>query len=115
MNEIINRWIERIPPVSGVLACGVRHPDNTSASRSWSDELAAEALDNAWRGAADVFHVLKLNRLPFERMRWVYEQALLYCEQNEDGACFVLFTARDPQRVDHEGIARLLREFHTLG
>jgi hypothetical protein len=115
MNETVNRWLEEMAPVAGVLACGVRHPDQTSVTRSWSAHYSEAALENAWRCVADAFQVLKLNRLPGERMRWVYAQALLYCERRKDGVCFAFFTARDPQEVDLPGVVRLIEEFHALG
>jgi hypothetical protein len=115
MKEILDQWLENVPPVSGVLACGLRYADNTSSSKSWSDTYPEPALENAWRCVADAFQVLKLNRLPGERMRWVYEQALLYGERRKDGVCFAMFTERDPQAVDLEAVVRLIQEFHALG
>jgi hypothetical protein len=114
MKEIINGWFDTMAPVGCVLACGVRHPDQTSVTKSWSDQYPEAALENAWRSVTDAFQVLKLNRLPGERMRWVYERALLYCERREDGACLAFFTDRDPQTVDLEGVVRLIKEFRGL-
>ena len=114
MKEAVHQWLEEMTPVSGVLACGVRYPDQTSATKSWSDRYPEAALDGAWRSVADAFQVLKLNRLPGERMRWVYERALLYCERRKDGACLAFFTHRDPEAVDLEGVVRLIQEFHAL-
>ena len=114
MKEIVNRWFEAVAAVRGVLACGVRHPDKTSATRSWSGAFPEGALENAWRCVGDTYQVLKLNHLPGERMRWVYEQALLYCERRKDGTCLGIFTARDPQAVDLAGLAGLIENFHAL-
>jgi hypothetical protein len=102
-------------PVPGVLACGVRYPDQSSTTRSWSDRYPEPDLESVWRSVADAFQVLKLNRLPGDRMRWVYEQALLYCERRADGLCLALFTHRDPETVDLEGVVRLIQEFHAVG
>lgn len=114
MKETVNRWFETVAAVRGVLACGVRHPDKTSVIRSWSVAYAEGALEQAWRCVGDTYQVLKLNHLPDERMRWVYERALLYCERRKDGTCLGIFTARDPQAVDLAGLADLVQTFHAL-
>jgi hypothetical protein len=115
MKDIINRWLQARARVPGVLAWGVRHSDKTSVSRSWSDAYPQETLENAWRCVSDTFQVLKLHRLPTERLRWVYENALLYCVQRADGACLSFFTPRDPHAVDLGGLAQLMEEFYSLG
>lgn len=115
MKEAIDQWLAQMTPVSGVLACGVRYPDQTSTTKSWSEHYPEATLESAWRSAVDAFQVLKLNRLPSERMRWVYERALLYCERRKDGVCLTFFTHRDPAAVDLEGVVRLIQEFHALG
>ena len=115
MKPLVERWLKEAPHIAGVLALGVQFADKSCASRSWTDALAVDGLDAAWRCVADVFPVLKLNRLPAARLRWIYERALLYCERREDGLWLGVLTARDSQGVDMEGLARLLEGFHRLG
>ena len=115
MKELINHWVARRTQVRGVLACGVRFPDKTSITQSWSPDFPAPALDNAWRCASDAFQVLKINFFPNERVRWVYEKAILYCARREDGICLGIFTAKDPKAFDAASIERLITEFRVLG
>jgi hypothetical protein len=58
--------------------------------------------------------VLRVNFLPNERVRWVYESALLHCARREDGICLGIFTAKDRAAVDAGEIAQLIAEFCTL-
>ena len=64
---------------------------------------------------SDTFLVLKINFFPNEQIRWVYENAFLYCGRRNDGICLAIFTSRDPQVFDQETIERLIVEFQALG
>jgi hypothetical protein len=115
MKEAINEWLNRRLKPAGGLACGVRFPDKTSLTQTWSQDFPAQALDNAWRCASDTFQVLKINFFPNEYVRWVYENAFLYCARREDGACLGIFTRKDTQAFDAREMERLLAEFRALG
>ena len=114
MKESLSQWLNRRARLPGVFACGVRFPDKTSLTQSWSPEFPALSLDNAWRCASDAFQVLKVNFFPNERVRWVYEQVLLHCARREDGICLGIFTAKDQGSVDAAEIERLIAEFRVL-
>ena len=114
MNEFLSQWLNQRARLPGVLACGVRFPDKTSLTQSWSPDFTTRSLDNAWRCASDAFQVLRVNFFPDERVRWVYEKALLLCARREDGICLGIFTAKDPGAVDAAEIERLLAEFRAL-
>lgn len=114
MKETINLWLSKNARLPGVLACGVRYPDRTAFTQTWSSQLVVAALENAWRCAADAFQVLQLNRLTGEWVRWVYDQAYLYCTRRPDGIFLGLITSKDPLSFDPVEIQRLLAEFRTL-
>jgi len=114
MKESLSQWLSRRTQLRGVLACGVRFPDKTSLTQSWSPEFEAAPLENAWRCASDAFQVLRSNSFPNERVRWIYEKALLHCARREDGTCLGIFTAKDRGSVDAAEIERLIAEFCAL-
>ena len=58
--------------------------------------------------------VLPMNKISPGRLRWVYERALLHCERRTDGACLGVFTLRDEQSFDRDGLARMFTEFQML-
>lgn len=80
-------------------------------------EIALKALQDLglWVRQAATEALARINHLPDERMRWVYEQALLSCERRKDGRCLEVFTTRDPQAVDLAGLAGWIETFPALG
>ena len=114
MKDLINQWFEQSVPFEGIQACCVRHVDQSSTSKSWADGFEDLALDQALRCVSDVFQVLQFNKAPQGRLRWVYENALFHCERRPDGACLGIFTLRDEQSFDHEGLDRMFTEFRSL-
>ena len=114
MKLLINQWFEQSVPFEGIQACCIRHIDQSSVSKTWADGFDELALDNAMRCISDVYQILQFNKIPPGRLRWVYENALLHCERRSDGACLGVFTLRDEQSFDREGLARMFAEFQSL-
>ena len=114
MKESTNLWLSSAARLPGVLACGVRYPDNSTFTQSWAEGFAPERLDNALRCVADTFQVLNLNRVPATSVRWVYEQAFLYCARRSDGICLGIFCTKDLQQKSPGAIERLLADFQSL-
>ena len=114
MKELINQWFEQSVPFEGILACGLRHLDRSTVTKSWGEGFSELAIDNALRCVADVFQVLPANRIPQGRVRWVYQHAALHCERRADGVCLAIFTARDEGVCDTAGLERVFGEFQTL-
>jgi len=114
MKESLGQWLSQRTRLRGVLACGVRFPDKTSLTQSWSPEFTESSLENAWRCASDAFQVLRGNSFPNERVRWIYEKAILYCARREDGICLGIFTTKDKGTVDAAEIEQLIAEFCAL-
>ena len=115
MKEVVNLWLSKNARLPGVLACAVRYQDQTSFTQSWSSPFKPEALENACRCLADTFQVLQLNRFTGSRVRWVYENALIFATRRADGTCLGIFTSNDPLAFDRADIERLLGEFGALG
>ena len=114
MKELLQQWVAQRARLPGVLACGLRFPDKTSFTQSWSDDFPAQNLDHAWRCASDAFQVLKISVFPSEYVRWVYEKAYLYCARRDDGICLGVFMAKDPKVSDPVAVERLLVEFRAF-
>ena len=114
MKELVSQWFEQSVPFEGILACGVRHLDRTTVTKSWSDGFTELAIDNALRCVADLFQVLPINRLPAGRVRWVYQNGILHCERRTDGPCLGIFTGRDESAFDLSGLERMFQEFQAL-
>ena len=96
MKELINQWFEQSAPFEGILACGVRHPDQTVVAKTWSDGFTEVGMENALRCVADCFQVLQLNRIPLAR-RW----------PGDDGGCARCVVSR-ARALGHRAGARLV-------
>jgi hypothetical protein len=114
MKELINQWFEQSDPFEGILACGVRYPDQTAVAKTWSDGFTEVGVENALRCVVDCFQVLQLNRIPPARIGWIYQGALLQCERRPDGTCLGVFLTRETESVDLAGMDRLFTEFQAL-
>ena len=114
MKELISQWFEQSSPFEGILACGVRYPDKSTAAKTWSDGFPEVGVENALRCVVDCFQVLQLNRILSARIRWVYQGALLQCERRQDGTCLGVFFTRDTESLDLPGLDRFFAEFQAL-
>ncbi len=115
MKETIQQWLDQHARLPGLLACGVRYPDDTIFIPAGPGSFPRENLENSLRCIGDTFKVLNLNQFPIEYVRWIYQNALLYCVRRGDGIFLGLFTSREPAAVDLETLGRMLAEFPTLG
>jgi hypothetical protein len=114
MKDLVNQWFEQSAPFQGILACGMRSPDQTTVTKTWADGFTEMAVENALRCVTDLFQVLQLNRISPGRVRWVYQGALLFCERRTDGTCLGVFTPRGGDGVDFVGLERFFGEFQAL-
>ena len=114
MMQVVQQWLVRNAQATGVLAFMVQYPDLTGATQKCVQEIASEALENAWRCVLETIPVLRLNRFPTGRFRWVYQQGMIHCECRRDGICLGIFTSKDPTMFHPEEVDRLVAEFHAL-
>ena len=115
MKETINHWLEQNVQLPGLLAGGIRYPDESIFIPPTASAFPKENVENSLRCISDTFQVLKLNQFPTEYIRWIYQNALLYCVRRGDGIFLGLFTSREPNSVDLDGLGRMLGEFPNLG
>ena len=114
MKELVSQWFDHSAPFEGILACGVRHLDRSTVTKTWSVGFTDLGIDNALRCVADLFQVLPINRIASGRVRWVYQEGLLHCERRSDGPCLGIFTVRDESAFDAAGLERMFHEFQAL-
>ena len=114
MRETVKQWLVQNADLRGLLACGVRYPDEIFFLPSSPAGFPRENLENSLRCIGDTYQVLKLNHFPNEYIRWIYQNALVYCVRRADGIFLGLFTSREANAVDLEGLGRMLAEFPVL-
>jgi hypothetical protein len=114
IKEITNRWLARNTKAKGILACGVRYPDQTSFNQTVAPNFSATALDNSWNCVANTFQFLKEQQNEVDQMCWVFENHFLYCAIRKDDACLGIFTAKDEEAHDVVAVNRMISEFKAL-
>jgi hypothetical protein len=114
VKDAIKNWLTQVPELPGLLACGVRFPDQTALSRSFCRDFPVVALEQVWRCVADTFRVLQVHRLPGSRLRWVYAGAHLHCVRREDGTMLSCFVSSAPASRDSDRLEQLIAEFEVL-
>ena len=114
MTQVIQQWLTRNAKAPGVLAFTVQFPDKSTLTQKCAAEISSEALENSWRCVLETIPVLRLNRFPMGRFRWVYQSAIVHCESRRDGICLGIFSNKDPNLFRPEELDRLVAEFHAL-
>ena len=114
MREILEPWLTERAQLKGLMGCGVRYRDESFFIPPTQHGFERENLEHSLRCIADTFKVLKLNNLPDDYARWIYHNVLLYCLRREDGIVLGVFTSRETDAVDLEGLERMLNEFRNL-
>jgi hypothetical protein len=114
MKDRFHQWLSQRASVTGILACALRFPDHTTRTEIRQSDFSREGIENAWRCVADTFQVLKHHRSPGVHLRWVFEQALLFCLTRPDDICLMVFTTSKAQELDVLGLQAMFDEFHLL-
>jgi hypothetical protein len=114
IKETTNRWLARNTKAKGVLACGVRYPDQTSFNQTSAPSFSTTALDNSWNCVASTFQFLKQSQNDVDQMCWVFENYLLYCAVRADDVCLGIFTSKKEEEHDPAVIGRMISEFKAL-
>ena len=115
MNTALSQWLQQAEPFDGALACAARTAGGAGLGRSWTADFTEASLENALRCVADLFQVIQHHRIAPGRVRWVYGSVVLHCERRADGTCLGVFTARDDDAVNADGLERMFAGFRAAG
>jgi len=114
MSDRVQQWFDQLPGFPGLLGACFTLPNQPTQARSWSAQHPVEPLVALRRQARDVADVMHTGNLPAQRLRWIYEHAVVYLETRRDGSELVLVTTLDPWTGDSESILPLILEFRNL-
>jgi hypothetical protein len=71
-------------------------------------------LTAVWRQAADVVEVLRAGQLPSQKLRWMFDRAVIYVERRRDGSTMLLVTTPEPWAGEGEAVSELMTQFREL-
>jgi len=112
MNNIISQWFASCALAPGILGCGVRLPDGTCVSQSFSDNCPRELLDQALQNLGDSLSAISIHGLAPRWLTWTFEQGQLRVAGRPDG--LLLGLAIQPNSPAAENLDLLTEEFLAL-
>lgn len=89
-------WIEKTARYSGVLACGVRLPNQCFAIKTFDDSFSEARLKDLLEYLNELSLNLRNQQLTGSRLRWAFEHVELQSARRKDGTLAVLAMKRDP-------------------
>lgn len=109
--EMARQWFQDHLELAGLLAATLHFPDRSGCTHSNSPKFQTDSLDTLKRSVADGFQVLRLQRFPARRSRWLYEQIAIECAQWSDGATLALVLSRQALELNASLVEKRVKQF----
>ena len=114
MKDFINRWMTRNAKSPELLACGLRHPDETTFNQTLDSEFSEASLNTSWDCIAEAFSFLRQQRLDATQLCWSFEKHRIYAAIRGDQTCLGLITKAGTSGADLTTIEKMLVDFRSL-
>ncbi len=111
MSSDISLWLERALELEGVTAAAVCLPDGTAVSKAKMQQLDTAAVEHAVKCAADVFAVLRVQKIPTQWLRFEFDTAHFYCATNPEKICLGFLIHKGGQPAGAERHEQFLAQF----
>lgn len=111
MSSPLQSWLEGVPEFPGLLGAYVTAPQHEPDVRSWSQDFTTEGIRSLHRQVHDVIDVLDAGQMPARKLRWIFEETVVYFERRKDGCGMCLITTHDPWVGEGEIITGLIADF----
>jgi len=98
--------------VPGLLGCGLRLPDATCVSYSFSEMCPRKRLEDILEQLAETMALLAGHGLAPRRLTWTFAQGQIFLISRADGALLALAT--QPSTEAAENVDQLAGEFFSL-
>jgi hypothetical protein len=85
MNQMITEWFANCAIAPGILGCGVRLPDGSCVTRSFSDGFPRERLDQVLQTLGGSWSSFIAHGLAPRWVTWTFEQGQLRAALRPDG------------------------------
>ena len=114
MNPAIQEFLATRLPFPGLVAWGMRLPEQTAVNQCFSDWLGSSQIDQAVARLAHAAEQLERYSIEPTRLCWRFEHLHLYLARHNNGAWLVLFVANRAESSAASAIDNLLEEFARL-
>jgi hypothetical protein len=113
MSSPLHSWLAALPAFNGLLGAYIADQHQTPDARSWSERYSPDALCALHRQVCDVIEVLAAGDLPARKLRWIFDQSVVYYERRPDGVGLCLITTHDPWTGDSDTITQIIHQFRN--
>jgi len=113
MSAALQSWLDQISAFNGLLAAYVVAPHQPPVVRSCAEEFNIEGVLSLHRQVSDVLEVLDAGNNPTRKLRWIFQQTVVYFERRKDGAGMCLITSHDPWVGESDTISNLIAGFRA--
>lgn len=113
MSTALQSWLEQVPEFNGLLAVYAVAPGQPPHLRSCAEDFNSEAILALHRQINDVLDVLEAGQNPARKLRWIFDQTVVYFERRKDSAGMCLITTHDPWVGEGDTITDLIAEFRN--
>jgi len=112
MNEKIKQWLDGCALASGLLGGGVRLPDGTCVSHSFSENCPQERLEQVLNSLSDSLPSFATHGLLPRWLTWTFEKSQIRLAERADGLLLgLVIQANSPAA---ENLDLLTEEFFNL-
>ena len=112
MKEVVEAFLDRSLPLSGVTACSVRLADRTFVSRCYGDWFTPEQIEQVLNRLALAADSLSFHGIQPTRLCWVFERIRIFLALRRDAACLAFFVENRPG--SNLKLERVMEEFAGL-
>ncbi|HWD18648.1 MAG TPA: hypothetical protein VHB20_05170 [Verrucomicrobiae bacterium] len=89
-------WLDKTANYSGILACGIRQPNQTTYVRSYHETFSEPRLTELMQKLTETAFNLRQSQLGGSRLRWAFEHGRIHTARRTDGALAMLAVNNDP-------------------
>lgn len=111
MNASATNWLDKALELEGVTAAAICAPDGAATAKVKEQNTDVAAVEHAVRCAADVFAVLRFQKIQTQWLKFEFEKAHFYCTTNIHGHCLGFFVSKDSQPHSTNQLEQFIAEF----
>ncbi|MBL8149581.1 MAG: hypothetical protein JNN15_06600 [Blastocatellia bacterium] len=114
MKEQVEKWLESVEAVSGVVMYGVCLPDRSIATRVFDKNFSTKNVEIVWKATIDTFKLIHLHKMAANSLNWVFKELIISAFYSE-GLIFGAIARKSLSKEELEVVKRVLESLpHSL-
>lgn len=111
MRDNITDWLDKALQLDGVAAAAICTLEGTVIAKAKDQNTDTAAVEHAIRCAADVFAVLRFQKIQTKWLRFEFEKAHFYCATDTNKHCLAVLVPKDNQLPGLAQLEQFIAEF----